>query len=718
MPALPTASYEQRTRVSGASLGVGPSGDAGAGFELVGNALSEYEQRRGSADAAKAIGGLRERFAARKAALLSSPEALKPDLDKKLTKLFDEELTNARDELRSGGIFTRSFAQHFLSEQGSQMRTEAGLQAVSISTAIKNAKGEQDFVYGMQRAARAVEQDPSSFERTFAEQHFLLDQSPMDPARRIQLQDQMADGLLQARELGNARNDPMATLERFKRGDDPHLNGLSVEAADKVSGAAKRQLIENTVGATMQAYQQAGVGIGNETVVETEKLLPPELVDDYRAALRSDLSTYQNQQHDQHAEQIAAIERSIDAGTAGLAEQQEIRTLHQRSALSTAEYSSMLQRFDAAKRKREEEYGSLERVRQALALGVPLDPQRDGKALDAAFTASVGNELPGSPRFQSTALAWASRVRMLPGQAQSYLRSAARSPDQGVALAAADFYQRLELQSPEAAGSLDQDSTLFLANLGDMVRAGAAPGVAFETARKNVYEASPPVIQQRRNDLTQLHSKDSGNALTAFIDRDLDTVFKRQPEATQRLSSDFNRLTDEFYLKTGDINLARERAWANVKRVYGETNVNGRPELQAFPIERYGFTPKEVRDAVGKLVTESNLTTADGAPVNPADVAVVADGITQRLIGNALTGELVRPSYSLITAQGDVILDDQGRRARLSLPSAEDLQERIRKAEAAQKAKDAADVEANRKARGERLIREGRQRQIAAEALL
>jgi hypothetical protein len=345
-----------------------------------------------------------------------------------------------------------------------------------------------------------------------------------------------------------------------------------------------------------------------------------------------------------------------------------------------------------------------------------------------------------------------------------------------------------------------------------MMGAGASRESAFQAARATIYDAPPAVLELRTKQLPAVEKVLPG-VLSNLIDRDFDPgLFSAQPAATQRLQADFARQTRQYYLKTGNAQVAQDLAWSDIRRVYGRTEVNGSPELQILPPESFGVKPAQVRADIshflesggrrpveppapqglrtagnidlhsrprakladGSIATVRSIsigtdqgevlipTIGDGGQELTNDqaiaqfrqtgkhlgvfdspeaatayaktlhtaqereyvgesllpegltadrVRVVADDVTLSLVNDALTGQAVRPSYALMTDQGDVLLNADGTRARWTLPTAEDVRVQL---EAERAAANAGELG---KAKRDRSVRQEIQRQRASDLL-
>jgi hypothetical protein len=386
----------------------------------------------------------------------------------------------------------------------------------------------------------------------------------------------------------------------------------------------------------------------------------------------------------EYTDAMARLETSIAIGADYAEAEGAIETLYRRGALTPAQYGSLKERSAVSAQRSAERQASQREILATLEAGLPLDPanSKHRDFLGEAFAMDAGSRKPDSPEWQALALGYASQVRLLPPQASSWLRSAARSPSVDVATTAASFYGSLEQQSPEAAGSLDPDTKAFLGQMGGMIDAGASPKTAFETARANTFETRPDVLKARE-EAYKPHARQTDAALASYIDRDFDTAFRAQPLASQTLRADFEAQTRRYFLKTGgDIELARDLAWRDVRRVYGETEVNGVRVVSAFPVEQFGVSAAEARADVADAVR--------GTGIRPEDVAIVPDALTLRSVTDSLSGQAVMPSWRLVTPEGDLVVDADGVPLRYSLPAGEELTKRIE----AKRAKARADADA------------------------
>ncbi len=439
----------------------------------------------------------------------------------------------------------------------------------------------------------------------------------------------------------------------------------------------------------LSAYEQQGADAGVSALgALSQSNLSPAIQDEVRRGVSSRLSLLRDQRRQEGVDTVASIERSLANGTAGRDTASQVDDLYRRGALTPAEFGNYIGQVEASTVRRLKEDAAAREISAALAAGLPLDPGDSDhrKALSSAFTNDTREMQVGSAPWQSVAAAYASRARMLPQQALAWTRQTMRSPDPQIAAAGAQFYGAIASTTPDAVGEIDTDTKAFAGSVNSMIEAGTSPARAVETARATVFDLKPEV-RERRKDEYREYAKQSDLALANLVDRDFDPgLFTSPPSLSSSLAADFAGQSDRYFQKTGDIALARDLAWADLKRVYGPSRVNGEPIMIAFPPERFGVAPDEIRTDLGNFLKGNPQ--ADGS--SSADIFVVPDAITLRQVNDALDGRPVQPSYKLVTKSGDLLLDKHGVPKRYVLPSGEELGQRFKAAES----KAAADAQA------------------------
>lgn len=498
-----------------------------------------------------------------------------------------------------------------------------------------------------------------------------------------------------------AHRDPMAALEKLKdpSSGDPVYDALTYPHRIAVQQDAQRYATEQTAASVMDAFKTRGPQAAAQALATVENSgLDPQIKDDVLAHVRSQLANVRDAARIQNATGLGTVESNIATRTAGLQTRHQVEDLYTTGALTPAERAGYLSQIDRNVLDRHTQMAAADALHEALDGGLPLDPSNADhrQALASAFEQDTTGLTPGvpgpaqgvtrlaripvgAPAWQNIAMAYAERTRMLPEQALAWIREGVRSPEPRIAAAASQFYGSVNAAAPDALSQVDTSTKSMAATIGSMISAGAEPQRAVETARTNVLEASPELIKRREAQYMPL-AKQSDAALKTLIGRDYSGgFFHADPKADEGLASLFNDQASHYYEKTGDINLARELAWGDLKRIYGPTRINGDATIMAFPLERFGVKPEEAHGEIQKFLTDNPQPDGTQAP----DVQVLADALTLRQVADALAGQPVRPSYKLVGKSGDLVLSSHGIAQRYSVPSGEELGKRFRDVQAA-----------------------------------
>jgi hypothetical protein len=568
--------------------------------------------------------------------------------------------------------------------------------------------------------ARTVEADPDSFSRTDAEVSFNIDHALVSQRAQAAMRERARSTLSLAALRGAIARDAAGTAEQL-RSENPtaeYIRALDPKTRADALAIAEKQARDNQVASLTdriaRGYRDGDVFKGNRLLQSLdESTLPEDVKDTVRSEVRARNELWRVEVRQKHSQEIVGVQRALAADRANARTERTLHRLYSIGAYSTDEYAGALAQMDAGALRRARSDAGAGEIAKALSEGLPLDPKDADhrKALANAFDTMTNNGAPrGSGPWRSTALAVAKQTRMLPEQAVSWTRSAMRSPNVDIASTAAQFLGAVQLDTPDAVSEIDTDTRAFAGVVNSMIENGTSPKEAVETARANVFEVRPETREARQRAWggagTASLVNGTESALNRYIDRDFDAgMFSAEPAVSDpraaripgsvELSVAFREQTGRYFLKTGDISLARDHAWQDVKRVFGVSQVNGSPALMALPPERFGVTPEEVRTELGNFLKGNPQ--ADGSTA--ADIVLVPDSATLRQLGDAISGEAIRPGWRLVTKSGDLVLDRNGIPKRYTIPGGEEISRRIREAEASAEARAREQVEAAKKHR-------------------
>jgi hypothetical protein len=613
--------------------------------------------------------------------------------------------TQLRQRRGSNAVGVTTEAQRFLQEQGATLSMQMNdpqkkAFAASVQRLREHAASSFGDFEGTERRAAVIQSADASIAGSIA----LAAKNPADAtqlqtsrgeiAQRIAVvaelsgwtPEQTAEAQRKAHaslglQVGTARaySDPKGVLTGLDTGDELYAS-LTPEQRHHLDETARAQVVRGYANTIAGIFEEKGTRAGNEALSAVNTSFSnPEVRSEIRAQVNERVNALRGQRRAEHADDFADLERRLANDTAGRESINKVADLYESGAMSVNEYATTLGQIEASGVRRAKGQAGAAALNQALASGIPLDPrnEKQREALSAAFGQETVGHPPGSLEWINTASAYASKTRMLPDQALGWMRGSLRSPDAEIAAKAAQFYGSIAAGAPDALSQLDEDSKAFAATVSGMLEAGTPPQLAIETARANQFDLKPAVREMRERDYkTQV--KGSRGALESLVDRDFDPgLFSAQPDVTVPLQADFDAQAGRYFTKTGDIDLARKLAWKDLKGVYGPSEVNGVPQMIAFPPERFGVAPDQVRKDIGAFLSSNPQGDA-----LPDDIILVPDALTLRLVGDAVSGRSVQPSYKLVNGKtGDLVTDANGAAKRYTVPSGEELGRSIKAAQ-------------------------------------
>lgn len=650
---------------------------------VIGDAVKSHQANQAKAEQQHALmTGMKDESALNEwlqAEIEKAPEDGAGFMDRVNDKLF-EYRSSALDGFKTE--HGRNVMNHVIEDMSKRIRGNA-MEFQAKAMADSNHRQRRE---ALKAGEKTVFDDPSQFGRFLGNSVMFIDGlEGMTAGQRRAAADEHATALAWAAGASTAQRDPMRAMSQISNPTEPWAQYLSAEQLNKLHEAAVKRVSDNQVSNAsneiLDAYreQSASAGLQLMTALENSPL-DPEQKDRVRSNVSTGLNRLHEQRRQEHVRELTEVQTRIATDTAAEDTLRQVDRLYSRGALTPAEAANYVSRIEAGIFKRGEQAAGLRSIQEAMASGIGLDPSNSEhrRALNDTFAAQTTGFRPGAPQWQATAVALAGKTRMLPDQATAWTRQAMRSPNAEAAASAAQFFGAVRAAAPDSASSFDSDTKAFAALVNGMIEAGTNPPDAVAAARYNVFELKPEVREHREKQYSaggiQSFEHTSDRALASLIDQDFGRWFSRDPAPTSMLSADFNAQAQRYFVRTGDIELARRLAWADLKTVYGETEVNGERQLSAFPIERAGLTPKEVREDIATILREHPQDS--GATVD--DVLIVPDSLTLRLVGDALSGERVSPSYALVTKTGAEIVSANGLRIRYTLPGGEEFARRIR----------------------------------------
>lgn len=679
MPQIPF--YEQRTSAPGApQLARMPVPDnSGVAYladsvNHVADNVQRVEQRDAAIEGSSALSKLRmawtQKLTDAKANAADDAENFTPNLMKSLGDDLNTTLADIKSPL----------AKVMVKEHAQELKSQYFDHAIGFEAATRQAYRTNQLDQSAARLSQSIQQDPDSWKQAGEEQMLAIEAMQLPPEQRLRERDKMFTTVKTAAAMGYANRDPVELLKRAKSPDDPLMQGLSIQARQHVQEYAKKELVEKSAQGVMSVFENGGTDAGVHALASLSSSgLEPELLDDVRAKVNRDVSQLRDQRRQEHVGDLTQLQVGIATDTVSPQSLRSVDSLYQAGALTPGEHASYSAQVESSIIQRNKNAAAAKALADSLAAGIPLSPSdpEHKKFLSQAFANETATMPLGSQQWQSTAIALADRARMLPQQAAEWTQRAMRSPDPQLAANAAQFFGAVKTSSPDAASSFDERTKAFAGVVNGMIEAGTKSEMAVETARTNVFDLKPELVEHRKKQYTEGGSNSlaaqSDSALSSLIGKDFGSWFSSNPAATANLSADFNQQSQRYFVKTGDIDLARKLAWDDLKGVYGETTVNGTKQIMAFPVERFGIKPEEVHADVESFLKDNPQH--DGSTA--AEVVLIPDALTLRHVGDAFSGQMQPTSYKLVTKSGALVVDKNGIPKRYTLPSGDELTQRM-----------------------------------------
>jgi hypothetical protein len=281
------------------------------------------------------------------------------------------------------------------------------------------------------------------------------------------------------------------------------------------------------------------------------------------------------------------------------------------------------------------------------------------------------------------------QTNILPKSAESWARVALLSNDPIAAGQAADFMSRVHQAKPNAYAWNEEPKLSALASvLQDNMAAGIDPVQAYELARKTTWDMKESDVKVREENYRKLLKKDPNvNALGDTLNEDRG-FFQSDLPVPVGAQAEYEGLVRQYYLLTDDLAQARKLAGKQVRSSWGQTTVNGKPEITKYPVERFGLPPEVVRADIAAAVEPLGL--------DPARVRLVPGPSTDRTKG--MTWAL---GYIDETVMPEIVLDAKNRPLAYALPTGQGFGEareaarrkNLARARAEQEAEERAEIE-------------------------
>jgi hypothetical protein len=246
--------------------------------------------------------------------------------------------------------------------------------------------------------------------------------------------------------------------------------------------------------------------------------------------------------------------------------------------ITPSKRTQLVKRLDDNADKTSNKADNLLRVQTSLSMGIPLDPtSKEDKAgvedMWQALQEDISED--GPDAFANSAVAFVQSTRILPASLKGSIAAFARSGDTNQAGQAADIIARMQETESPALNDLTRESYAFGLSVMDLVKGGVDKARAIDIARENAF-GQTAAEKKVASLVLKGASPENETFLNAKLDEFDPGLFSFQPELTPVLQAEFEVLLGEMVPFTGgNIESARNMAWASIKNVWGATSVGG-----------------------------------------------------------------------------------------------------------------------------------------------
>lgn len=259
---------------------------------------------------------------------------------------------------------------------------------------------------------------------------------------------------------------------------------------------------------------------------------------------------------------------------------------------------------------------NLTRVQTSIAMGIPLDPtsKEDKAGVEQMWQATLPTiDVRDPTSFANSAVSFVQSTGILPASLKGNLSAFSRSGDPEQASQAADIIGRLQDVSSPALNDLTKESYAFGLSVSSLVKGGVDKERAVDIARKNAFG-----LTEQEKSTVRLVLKGASTENESFLNEKLDEfdpgIFTAQPDLSPVMQAEFEVLLEDLVPFTGgNIDVARQMAWQNMRNVWSATSVNGGLQVMKYAPEAIYGSPDGDNKWI-KSQFDSEMTTSGFDP--------------------------------------------------------------------------------------------------------
>ncbi len=301
-----------------------------------------------------------------------------------------------------------------------------------------------------------------------------------------------------------------------------------------------------------------------EAMSEETKLKTRRQVEAYLNDLKFDADYQDVQMKAQYRKERADFDIAMSRGEVNY---QGIEEAYNKGMINEEERATYVKKLD-------DKSGGIYRFKE----GYLFDPKsaQDKKAVDYLYQSLVGQE--PNPQAQLQAGVNISvQTGIMPEQTRSFLRASLRSGQPEEAVQAAEAMQVIGRQNPQILNDLSKEDialgTMILSN----VSRGVPPQEAYLKAQESLQVPLSDKTARKKYYQDEKMAKDNSDALQDY--------FKTDPwgfdhfKVPEEMKYDYDSFVEEEYIRSGDIDSARQTAGKMLERVWGKTQIGGRQRM-------------------------------------------------------------------------------------------------------------------------------------------
>lgn len=329
---------------------------------------------------------------------------------------------------------------------------------------------------------------------------------------------------------------------------------------------------------TRDYVRKIGRNLGDSALVRPEA----------RARTAAKLEKIKQEERDQLVNQL---DLAISRGEAGHA---EIDRAVRDGVLDPADatYVRLVKDADAVVEKAQAERAAVARVDAAGRGGALLDPksQDDMKALDRHYglQAQAWGQL-APDEFARRSAQYAKLKGAVPPSMRAWVRGSLRSADPNTVAAGADLVQLIRNANPELLNDFAEEDIRLAVEINGLTQLG----MSIPEARKQIDAEGSMTDEQRAYRDRSLAEITKGDPSERFLRKKVEEefapgLFDANPLGARNLMiADYDALVQRAYRRTGNLDIARQSAWDQLRRSWGRTEIGGRRMMRYAPEASY-----------------------------------------------------------------------------------------------------------------------------------